>query len=181
MTSLPSYYLGTYSSSSYNNYLNKKLRKITISDGVSSVGDYVFANNSELEEIIIPDSITETGIAFLLGCKKLTSLVIPVGISSINNNFCHSCTGLKEITFTAHMRSIYPYSFYGCTSLTKFVLPNQTGVARLDNSNSFQNTPIASGTGYIYVPDNLVDSFKTASGWKTYANQIKGLSELPTE
>ena len=43
-------------------------------------------------------------------------------------------------------------------------------------------TPIASGTGYIYVPDELVNTYKTTDvsfGWGYYASQIKGLSELP--
>ncbi len=57
-------------------------------------------------------------------------------------------------------------------------MPNITAVPTLSNSNAFANTPIAQGTGYIYVPDNLVASFKTATNWSTYASQIKGVSEL---
>ena len=34
------------------------------------------------------------------------------------------------------------------------------------------------GTDYIYVPDNLVDGFKIATNWSTYATQIKPISEL---
>ncbi len=33
--------------------------------------------------------------------------------------------------------------------------------------------------GYIYVPDELVDAYKTATNWSVFANAIKGLSELP--
>ena len=45
----------------------------------------------------------------------------------------------------------------------------------------FYNTAIENGTGYIYVPDSLVDSYKTATNWSTYASQIKPISELPQE
>ena len=43
-----------------------------------------------------------------------------------------------------------------------------------------EGTPIANGNGYIYVPDADVETYKTATNWSTYANQIKGLSELPS-
>ena len=48
----------------------------------------------------------------------------------------------------------------------------------LANTNAFTNTPIESGTGYIYVLDELVDSYKSATNWSTYAEQIKPISEL---
>lgn len=35
--------------------------------------------------------------------------------------------------------------------------------------------------GYIYVPDDMVDTLKTTNGWSTYATQIKPLSELPED
>ena len=43
------------------------------------------------------------------------------------------------------------------------------------------NDTIIRGTGYIYVQDNLVEQYKSATNWSTYADQIKPLSELPQE
>ena len=57
-------------------------------------------------------------------------------------------------------------------------MPNITAVPKLRNINAFKNTPIEKGTGYIYVPDNLVDSFKIAENWSTYADQIKSINEM---
>ena len=31
----------------------------------------------------------------------------------------------------------------------------------------------------VYVPDELVQSYKTAQNWSQYANRFKGLSEFP--
>lgn len=45
-------------------------------------------------------------------------------------------------------------------------------------TNAFTGTKIASGTGYVYVPDELVEEYKVATNWSTFANQIKPLSEL---
>ena len=66
-------------------------------------------------------------------------------------------------------------------------------MATLLNTNAFDKCYHILGTvdatynpeglkdGYIYVPDALVDSYKKATNWVTYADQIKPLSELPTE
>ena len=43
----------------------------------------------------------------------------------------------------------------------------------------FSSSGITTTSGYIYVPDNMVNSFKTASGWSSYANRIHGISEYP--
>lgn len=48
---------------------------------------------------------------------------------------------------------------------------------RLTSNNSFYS----GSTPSIYVPDNLVDEYKSATNWTTVANQIKPLSELPQE
>ena len=46
------------------------------------------------------------------------------------------------------------------------------------NSNDLKGTTIENGTGYVYVPDDMVDTYKSATNWSTYASQIKGMSEL---
>jgi hypothetical protein len=51
----------------------------------------------------------------------------------------------------------------------------------LGNVNVFSSSAIANGTGFVYVPDNLVEKYKTATNWSTYASQIKPMSELPEE
>ena len=40
-------------------------------------------------------------------------------------------------------------------------------------------TVIASGTGYVYVPSALVNSYKSATNWSTYADQIRAIEDYP--
>lgn len=77
--------------------------------------------------------------------------------------------------------------FQNCYRLTKLII-NNPNVFTLKQTNVFTNTPIAGYTnytdgelGYVYVPDDLVETYKTAQVWSTYASQIKGISELPQE
>ena len=67
--------------------------------------------------------------------------------------------------------------FRGCSSLTSVTFTGN--VVPPYGTNMFYNTPIAAGNGYIYVPDNLVDAYKAASGWSNHATVIKGISEKP--
>lgn len=92
-----------------------------------------------------------------------------------------SCESLA-IVILQNVSLIYTRAFYD-TALNMLVIgtENTTEVCTLDSSDVFTNTPIASGTGYIYVPDSLVDQYKSATNWSVYANQIKGLSEKPAE
>lgn len=68
-------------------------------------------------------------------------------------------------------------AFRYCSNLTKIVLHSNT-LCSLPNIYVLSNTPIANGTGFIYVNDDLVETYKSATNWTTYANQIKPISEL---
>ena len=69
--------------------------------------------------------------------------------------------------------------FFNCDNLETLILRSPTLVAFSDCGLLY--TMIGMGGGYIYVPDSLVDSYKTATGWSTFDSQIKPLSELPSE
>lgn len=68
--------------------------------------------------------------------------------------------------------------FYYCNNLETLILRKSDAICTLQNTNAFTGTKIASGTGYIYVPDNLVEEYKVATNWSSFASQIKPLSEL---
>lgn len=68
--------------------------------------------------------------------------------------------------------------FYYCNNLEKLILRKSDAICTLQSTNAFTGTKIASGTGYVYVPDDLVETYKTATNWSSFANQIKPLSEL---
>lgn len=94
-----------------------------------------------------------------------------------------SVFGLCDLLTYAHIgktKTIISSLFSGCSKLKTLIITN-TSVTAVANINAFSNSGIANGTGYIYVPDDLVESYKVATNWSTYAEQIKPISELPTE
>ena len=64
-----------------------------------------------------------------------------------------------------------------CPKLSTVIILTNQIIPREDMV--FYGTPILNNTGYIYVPDSLVNSYKSTSDWPTYA--IKPISELPQE
>lgn len=147
------------------------------STSLTTLGGLCFSK-SQLIECNIPNAQYATSGASFDDCTKLTKLYLPNMSSSFSNN-CKGCTSLAYVYFEK-VSTISNNCFSGCTSLTTLII-NKTSLCTLGSTNVFTNTPIASGTGYIYVQDDLVESYKAATNWSTYADQIKPLSEYVEE
>ena len=138
------------------------------------------------EDAIVSGTITEytndrvTSIkSFAFGfCLSLTSTNFPA-VTSIGAGAFAACSSLASVNFPA-VTSIGQTAFVNC-SITSLILRVTTQVCTLSSTNAFINTPIASGTGYIYVPAALVDSYKTATNWTTYANQFRALESYTVD
>jgi hypothetical protein len=94
--------------------------------------------------------------------------------TSIGNYAFYNCSSLATVDLP-EATSIGSSAFYGCSRLRTVILRNTERVATLSSTNAFTGAANA----IIYVPDSLVESYKAANNWSTYADRIKGLSELP--
>lgn len=91
-----------------------------------------------------------------------------------------NCARLEEIdlsSFDTSSATTTQEMLWNCPKLVKVII-NRNEVFKMTNVNMLQVTPIENGTGYVYVPDNMVEAYKSATNWSTYADQIKPLSEL---
>lgn len=154
-------------------FVNRTLTSYT-NDRVKTVGNQAFRGFSSLKSISLPNATTLNAYA-LDGCSGLTSVNLSK-VTTLNNYAMQGCSSLETLEFQQKM-STQGAVWNNCGKLTKLIL-RSTSMCGLGNKNCFNNTPIASGTGFIYVPDNLVDTYKANTNWSNFANQIKGLSEL---
>ena len=142
--------------------------------------------DENLTDAIIERSITEycddcvqiIGDYALRNCSKLLKVDFP-SVISIGTSGLVDCTKLKSARFQS-VTNIMSYAFRSCSALTTLILGNLS-CCSLADTNALNSTPIASGTGYIYVPRALVDSYKTASKWSTYANQFRALEDYTVD
>ena len=144
-------------------------------DRITYLGIEVFRNYESLAIADFPN-VTSTGANIFYACYALHTVNLPSLISISTNMFGYSSL-LKRLDFPS-VESIDTGAFSGCSRLVTLILRKADTVCTLKNVNAFNNTPIAKGTGLIYVPDNLVEQYKAATNWSTYANQIKPISEL---
>lgn len=158
-----------------------------ISDAINNISAVAPTGGGDIDSLI-DGSITEISsdvdrlrASAFVNCSNLTKGNFP-NVTTVTGSCFSGCRALDFLEFP-QVTTIEESAFSSCTSLKVLILRSST-VAHLSGgsyANPFSNTPIKSGTGYIYVPDELVDDYKAASDWSTVANQIKGLSELPTE
>ena len=123
--------------------------------------------------IKIPN-VTYIGGSAFNSCSALTTVDFS-NVVTIDGNGLYGCSSLTTAEFPKLSR-IETRAFRNC-GLTTFILSNDS-VATLVAGDAFSNTPISSGTGYIYVPDDLVSSYQSANNWSEYSARFKGLSEL---
>lgn len=134
----------------------------------------IFFNCSSLKKVYMPileDSGTQKMFQF---CTGLEILSLPV-LTDVAASTFTGCTSLKIVELNK-AGSIKALAFENCTSLNALII--RVMDCELLNSNAFSGTPIASGTGYIYVPDSYVEQYKARTNWSVYSSQIKGISEI---
>lgn len=178
----------------FNDFSN--LQEVNLPN-VETVGSYAFYDCKVLTEIDL-QKCTTLGSYSLAGCKALVKINMPLvtnvgSYAFVNNAMLYDvniplvknlerqtfyyCTALKKLDFHL-LNTVATYCFTNCRNLETVIIRTST-VCSLANTNVFTGTKISSGTGHVYVPANLVDSYKTATNWVTYANQIRAIEDYP--
>lgn len=151
------------------------LTSIDIPSGVTSIGDSAFDYCYSLSNVNIPDSVTSIGSWAFSYCRSLTSIDMPNSVTSIGRGAFQVCSGLTSVTIPNSVTSIGSFAFNGCSGLTSVTCLATTPPA-LNGSSAFYYTPIESGTGYIYVPAQSIEAYKSASSWKDFASRIQPIT-----
>lgn len=144
-----------------------------------AVSSYAFGRCANLTNIECPNAGYIDNMGFY-GCESLTKMNLP-SVKYINTNAFYNCYNLVTIDTSALTDFIEKNAFLNCYALTTLVLRDATMVPVLKDVSALLSTPIADGTGYIYVPSALANSYKSATNWSTYANQIRALEDYTVD
>nr|DAT05920.1 MAG TPA: leucine-rich repeat protein [Caudoviricetes sp.] len=148
------------------------LASITIPDSVTSIGGRAFYSCYALASITIPNGATRIGDYAFYSCYALASITIPNGVTRIGDNALAGCYSLASITIPDSVTSIGGRAFYSCYSAAFYDFSNHTSVPTLSNTNAFSSIP---ADCQIRVPVSLVNEWKAATNWSTYASHIVGV------
>ena len=153
-----------------------QIKKITISEGVTSIGQHAFEDCINVTSISIPDSMRELNDYCFSACKSMESITIPKSVTRIDNNVFDACEKLTDI-------------YYGGTNAS---WKNITSVIGLGDNVTIHSTGVFTGKcgdNLTWTIDNnevltisgtgRIPDYNTSSGenntapWYGYAYQIK--------
>ena len=156
-------------------FIEKSITEIT--SNAESIGDYAFYSCKQLKTVNFPLATTIGNNAFE-SCQVLETVNSPL-VTTIGTKAFYYCYALKTANFPL-VTTINSQSFSGCRALLSFIIRSET-ICKLSNADAFSYSSLASGTGYIYVPKDLVESYKTATNWSTYATQFRALEDYTVD
>ena len=160
-------------------------------------GQYNFRYCSKMEEADFPLLKGSPGSGIFHGCTSLKYVNLPEieyipyitiegstllrelnfpKVGTCGNSGIRSCSVLKKIDLGI-VNNIEANAFFNCQNFDTLIIRRTDAIPTLENINAFYNSKISKGTGLIYVADNLVEEYKTATNWSTFVNQIKPISE----
>lgn len=80
-----------------------QIQKISVEEGVTSLGSRLFRYCNILEEVSLPHSLRQIGQHCFAYCSNLASIHLPEGLSSIDKYAFSYCTSLQELTLPASL------------------------------------------------------------------------------
>jgi len=148
---------------------------LIIPNSVTSIGDYAFRGwTSNNQPLIIPNSVTSIGVyAFYSWTSNNQPLIIPNSVTSIGNYAFYSWTSNNQpLVIPNSITSIGSGAFFGWL-LVPYVEIQSITPPTLVNANAFDGQNNAP----IYVPDESVDDYKTATNWVELADRIFSIND----
>lgn len=164
------------------------LEKITFPEGVTALGSFAYTALKsidcgsatkisscnycrQLEQISFPNVTSVGGFQY---CEKLEQVNFPK-LENVGTQ-CFWYSGLKKADFGS-LSSIGNLAFWA-TPLETLIIRRET-LCTLTDTRALGNTPISSGSGYVYVPSALVNTYKAATNWTAYSAQIRAIEDYP--
>jgi hypothetical protein len=148
-------------------------------DKIIRLRPYAFAYCQELTRISLPNTTTFRNAVFYNDIA-LIDVYVP-SIETTQQQFVTGCASLEYLDLYKASAFNGNFTFAQCVKLKTILLRKTQSICTLGNVASFQGTPIESGTGYVYVPRDLIESYKTATNWVTFASQFRALEDYTVD
>lgn len=138
-------------------------------DSIEAVGPYAFYNCSALSYVHLPLIKVILTYAAFGSCKALYKVTLPELVKIGYYSFAYSKVYILDLPKTTTLG----YNTYEKASITHLLL-RADSVCTLDKTSNY--TP-----ANIYVPAALIDSYKAATNWSTYADQFRALEDYTVD
>ena len=143
-----------------------KLESINLSN-VTSISAAAFYACTQLSSVSL-QRLKNLGYSAFLGCH-IPKLILPVA-----SYIGQSATDYAREVDLYSQATIDQNAFYDDINLFSLLL-RSSAMTTLRSVNAFGGTPIGSGYGKVYVPGELVSSYREATNWAYIAEHIESL------
>ena len=135
-----------------------KIKKVVVSKGVTSIGDFSFALCANLTSVSLPKSLKTIKPGAFYFCAKLKKISIPKKVNSIGVA-AFAYTGLESVAIPKNVKTIANCTFESCINLKSVSIPS--GVKSIGNSAFNRCTSLTS----VSIPASV-----TSIGDHAFAN-----------
>lgn len=181
-------------------FMNTDLVTVTLNEGLEIIGAKTF-NGCKLREFTAPSTLKVLGYEGagytlsgdstsptyryatseigVLNCTSLSSVTLNEGLEIIGNNCFRGCSSLTSVTIPSTVEAMYMNVFEGCSSLQyiKSLPTIPPPIYNFSSTSVFQPFDRTNNC-LIYVPDESVDAYKSASVWSDVKKRIVPLSSF---
>ena len=99
---------------------------VSMSEGITSIGEALFYDMQTLSEVTIPSTITEIRARAFENCRKLKMIHFAANsqLQTIGDWAFYNCHNLRSLTLPEGVTNVGDAAFYGCNYLTEITLPS---------------------------------------------------------
>ena len=115
----------------YAFYGMTSLESIKLSQNIKSIGKYAFSFCSSLANISLPDGISSIGESAFEGCSALTMVKVPSTVTYLGNRVFAFCRQLKTVILSCQLENgVGSWSFKECEALSAVCATESTAFAK---------------------------------------------------
>lgn len=131
---------------------------------------------TKLVTVNLPN-VTSLGAYAFYQCSNLETVTLPK-LTTISTQTWYMCPKLEHAD-CGQLGNVSAQTFASCTALKALILRKTSSICTLSNANGVSGSGVGKGTGYIYVPSALIDTYKTATNWSTFESQFRAIEDYP--
>ena len=145
------------------------LMEYAIPDGVEVVGSNILGWDIEIEKIILPSSVKSICDSAFSDCSTLMSIELNEGLETLDTFAFMGIDNIESITIPSTVTKVGNYLFKGCFALERVEF---LAVEPADVPDNFELG--GECIEAVIVPQDSVESYRTAKGWANIADKIVG-------
>lgn len=151
----------------------KSINTVSMSYGITSIGQFSFLNCTKLKVVEIPNSVVIIDLNSFNNCSNLINIEIPNSVTTLENGAFYNCNRMTNVVIGTGVKKIAKNAFRYCEKLNKITC--HAVEPPICQNWAFENVDKANCV--LEVPAESVEKYKTADEWKDFLN-ISGVESI---